>query len=56
MNRKKWIVSAVDKDLAAQLAESYELDPFLSLLFVSRGITDDNINDFLFDEEELSNH
>ncbi|MEG0546301.1 MAG: single-stranded-DNA-specific exonuclease RecJ [Oscillospiraceae bacterium] len=55
MNRKKWIVSAVDKDLAAQLAESYELDPFLSLLFVSRGITDDNINDFLFDEEELSN-
>ena len=41
MRRKLWKLSACDKDLAAQLAESCNLDPFLALLLTARGIADE---------------
>ena len=40
MSRKKWLTAHIDKDLAAQVAESHSLDPFVSLILASRGITD----------------
>ncbi len=55
MSRKKWCVASLDKELASDLAEEYDLDPFCSLLMVSRGIIDDNeIFDFFSDECNLS--
>lgn len=41
MRRKLWKLSACDKDSAAQLAESCNLDPFLALLLTARGIADE---------------
>ncbi len=41
MSRKKWCVSPIDKDLASDIAEEFDIDPFTALLLVSRGITDD---------------
>ena len=40
MSRKKWLTAHIDKDLAAQVAESHSLDPLVSLILASRGITD----------------
>ena len=40
MSRKKWITSPIDKELAAQVAETHSLDPFTALILVSRGITE----------------
>ena len=40
MSRKKWITAHIDKDLAAQVAEAHSLDPFVSLILASRGITE----------------
>lgn len=40
LSRKKWLTAHIDKDLAAQVAESHSLDPFVSLILASRGITD----------------
>lgn len=55
MSRKKWLVSALDKDLASDIAEEYDIDPFCSLLLVSRGITDDSeIFDFFSKDCRLS--
>ena len=55
MSRKKWLVSALDKELASDIAEEYDIDPFCSLLLVSRGITDDSeIFDFFSKECRLS--
>lgn len=55
MSRKKWCVSALDKELASDIADEYDIDPFCSLLLVSRGITDDGeIFDFFSDECRLS--
>lgn len=55
MSRKKWLVSELDKDLASDIAEEYDIDPFCSLLLVSRGITDDSeIFDFFSKECRLS--
>ncbi len=57
MSRKKWLVSALDKELASDIAEEYDIDPFCSLLLVSRGITDDSeIFDFFSKECRLSDH
>lgn len=54
MSRKKWCVSALDKELASDIAEEYDIDPFCSLLLVSRGITDDSeIFDFFSKECRL---
>ncbi len=40
MALRKWVLSQVDKDAAAQLAEACDLNPFLALLLVERGITE----------------
>ena len=41
MNRKKWLLKDVDKELATDIADEYGIDPFAALLLVSRGITDE---------------
>lgn len=50
-----WKIRKADKDLAAQVSEDHEIDPFLALLLVSRGITEDEqIDAFLHDDGYLS--
>lgn len=41
MSRKKWNVSKVNKEMAAHIAEKYNIDAFAALLLVSRNIFDD---------------
>ncbi len=54
MSRKKWLVSAVDKELAFDLAEESDIDPFAALLLVSRGMTDEEeIAEFFSDSTAL---
>ena len=54
MHRKQWNVAAVDKTLAAQIAETNQLDPFAALLLSSRGITDpEEIRAFLDETPQL---
>ena len=55
MSRKKWIVYTLDKELASDIAQEYDIDPFAALLLTSRGITDDEeIVRFFSDEAALS--
>lgn len=55
MSRKQWCVSPIDKDLASDLAAEFDIDPFVALLLVSRGITDDEeIEDFFSENGWLS--
>ena len=55
MGRKKWCVNEVNKALACEIADKFDIDPFAALLLVSRGITEDNqIEEFFADESELS--
>ncbi|MBQ7295664.1 MAG: single-stranded-DNA-specific exonuclease RecJ [Clostridia bacterium] len=55
MKRKQWFVLPSDKELTADIAEQYDIEPFLAHLLVSRGITDDmEIEDFCFGESMLS--
>ena len=52
MNRKKWIVNKCDKDLAADIAESCGVDPFVAYLLVARGFTDEFlVESFLYDTD-----
>lgn len=52
MSRKKWNIARNNKDLAADIAEEFSLEPLAALLLVSRGITDsEKIENFLFGEE-----
>ena len=54
MRRKQWNVAPVDKALAEQIANTYQLDAFAALLLSSRGITDEaDIRAFLNDEPVL---
>ncbi len=54
MSRKKWCVSPIDKELASDLASEFDIDPFVALLLVSRGITDDEeIEDFFSENGTL---
>lgn len=54
MSRKQWKVSTIDKDIAAQLAEKFNIDAFTALLLTARNITDENdVIDFLDDSTEL---
>lgn len=56
MSRKKWCVCDLDKDLASDISEEYDIDPFAALLLTSRGITDDEeIQEFFSEEPVLSN-
>ena len=51
MSRKKWLTAHIDKELAAQIAENHSLDPFVSLILVSRGITEyEDVEEF-FDSD-----
>ena len=51
MSRKKWITAHIDKDLAAQVAENHSLDPFVSLILVSRSISEyEDVEEF-FDND-----
>lgn len=40
MARRKWCVSRIDKEKASELSAACGIDPFASLLLVSRGITE----------------
>ena len=48
MERKKWKLAQLNKDLAAKIAEDYSVDPFVALILSGRGVTtEEEINDFL---------
>ncbi len=52
MNRKKWVVSSCDRDMAATIAETCGVDPFAAYLLCSRGMTDEfEIESFLYDTD-----
>lgn len=54
MSRKQWCILPSDKELAADITEQYDIEPFLAHLLVSRGITDDmELEDFCFDSSML---
>lgn len=54
MNRKKWCLRDVDKDLASDIATEYGIDPFTALLLVSRGVVDEyEITEFFSDKPVL---
>jgi len=55
MSRRKWCVNEIDKALACDIADKYDIDPFAALLLVSRGITGENeIEEFFADNSILS--
>lgn len=55
MSRRKWNISYVDKEKAAQIAEKYGIDAFTALLLVSRNIiSDEHIASFLDNNSELN--
>lgn len=52
MNRKKWIVSEGNRDIAAEIAENCGVDPFAAYLLVARGLTDEFlVESFLYDTD-----
>ena len=52
MNRKKWIVSECNRDIAAEIAENCGVDPFSAYLLVARGMTDEFlVESFLYDTD-----
>lgn len=54
MSRKQWCILPSDRELAEDITEQYDIEPFLAHLLVSRGITDDlELEDFCFDSAEL---
>ncbi|MBQ3897936.1 MAG: DHH family phosphoesterase, partial [Clostridia bacterium] len=53
MERKKWRLAQLNKDLAAEIAEKYSVDPFVALILAERGISaPDEIADFLGREQQ----
>lgn len=53
MERKKWKLSQLNKDLAAEIAEKYSVDPFVALILAGRGISaPEDISDFLGREQQ----
>lgn len=54
MGRKKWCVASVNKQQANELALRLDIDPFVALLLISRGITtEQQALEFLADSAEL---
>lgn len=48
MSIKRWVLPALDKEAAAQLSEDCEINPFLALLLITRGIRNtESAADFL---------
>ncbi|MDO4379329.1 MAG: single-stranded-DNA-specific exonuclease RecJ [Clostridia bacterium] len=50
MPRRKWCVSRIDKEKASELSAACGIDPFASLLLVSRGITEKEQADEFFSQ------
>ncbi len=53
MSRKKWNISAIDKELASDIAAEFDIDPFAALLLTSRGITGDEEIEAFFSEKPV---
>ncbi len=53
MAYKKWVVAQSDKNLAAQLAENCDIDPFLTLIAASRGYTSPDELEMFFSSEPI---
>ncbi len=54
MSRKQWYILPSDRELAEDITEQYDIEPFLAHLLVSRGITDDlELENFCFDSAML---
>ena len=54
MSRKQWCILPSDRELAEDITEQYDIEPFLAHLLVSRGITDDfELENFCFDSSML---
>ena len=51
MPRRKWCVSRIDKEKASELSAACGIDPFASLLLVSRGITEKEQADEFFSQD-----
>ena len=51
MSRRKWCVNEIDKALACDIADKYDIDPFAALLLVSRGITDEGEIEAFFSDD-----
>lgn len=41
MGRKKWCINEIDKTVACDICDRFDIDPFAALLLTSRGITED---------------
>lgn len=55
MAYKKWIIADTDKEKASELSEKFNIDPFIALMLVSRGIESDaDVADFLASSYEFS--
>lgn len=55
MAYKKWITAGADKEKASELSEKFNIDPFIALMLVSRGIESDaDVADFLASSYEFS--
>lgn len=51
MSIQKWVVREADKDIASDLSEKFNIDPFVAFMLVSRGISKDvDVADFLSDD------
>lgn len=51
MSQKEWRLAKTDKAKAQEIAENYDIDPFIALLLTGRGITSpESIRDFFSDE------
>ncbi len=54
MAYKKWEVASGDKELASELSEKFNINPFVSLLLVSRGFNNEkSFSDFISDNDNL---
>lgn len=55
MAYKKWIIAGADKEKAAEISEEFNIDPFIALMLVSRGIESDaEVSDFLASSYDFS--
>lgn len=56
MSLKKWKVSSSDRELASEISEKFDIDPFVAYLLVERGVTSDvDVAEFLSDDVRLEN-
>lgn len=56
MSLKKWKVSSADREIASEISEKFDIDPFVAYLLVERGVKEDvDVAEFLSDEVRLEN-